>query len=584
MRLQECDYISTRAGTAAARPRRTRLSRLQQRLAALPPAALRGIRRGIEKEGLRVRPDGSLAQTPHPPALGAALTHPHITTDFSESQLELITGAHDSVEALLQELTELHQFVYRGIGDEMIWGASMPCKLPPESEIPLGQYGRSNLGRMKTVYRQGLSHRYGRRMQTISGIHYNFSLPEDAWPLLQAASGAAGSLERYRDDAYFALIRNFRRHSWLLLLLLGASPAVCGTFVSGHSHGLCGWDGGTYFAPYGTSLRMGRLGYQSDAQATLAVSFNCLASYAQTLHRALTETYPAYEAIGLRDGDRYKQLATTLLQIENEFYGTIRPKRRIRPGERPLRALGERGVEYVEVRLVDIDPFEPVGIGLAQMRLLDIFLLHCLLGDSPPDSPQEIAAMARNQRRIAERGREPQLRLHRTAELGGVAAPAGAAGQQPTPPLSADLALTDLPPADQEPAEWGARLLRECEPIAAALDRAFGGDAYHAALAGALDALRDFDSLPSTRVLLETDLNHGRSFPAFALAQSARHRQALLARPLAPEAAARYAQQAAESLRRQRELEAADDVPFETFRQRYLAQDLMSGEHFRKTC
>ena len=564
------------------------MSKLQQRLDALPPAVLRGILRGIEKEGLRVRPDGALATTPHPAALGSALTHPNITTDFSEAQLELITQAHGSVEALLQELTELHQFVCRNIGDELIWGASMPCKLPAEEDIPLGQYGRSNMGRMKTVYRQGLSNRYGRRMQTISGIHYNFSLPVEAWPRLRAVARSDVPLDRFQDAGYFALIRNFRRHSWLLLLLHGASPAVCGTFVSGHSHGLCGWETGTYFAPYGTSLRMGRLGYQSDAQAALAVSFNCIGSYARTLHRALTETYPPYEAIGLRDGDTYKQLATTLLQIENEFYGTIRPKRRIQPGERPLRALGQRGVEYVEVRLVDIDPFRPVGIGLEQMRLLDIFLLHCLLSDSPPDSPQEIAAMTRNQRRIAERGRDPRLRLHRTAELFAADSPladAAVGAAQPTAELSADLALTDLAPADLSPAEWGGRLLRECEPIAAALDRAHGesggGRAYRDALAAAMAALQDFDALPSTRVLLETDLNHGKSFPAFALAQSGRHRRQLLAQPLAAEADARYRQEALESHRAQSEREAADDVPFETFRQRYLAQDLMGGEHFR---
>jgi len=560
------------------------LSKLQRRLDALPPAALRGILRGIEKEGLRVRPDGTLASTPHPPGLGSALTHPNITTDFSESQLELITGAHRTVEGLLQELAELHQFVYRHIGDELIWGASMPCRLPAEERIPLGRYGRSNMGRLKTVYRQGLSHRYGRRMQTISGIHYNFSLPAEAWPLLREVADSRVPVERFQDAGYFALIRNFRRHSWLLLLLLGASPAVCGSFVAGHSHGLAGWDTGTYYAPYGTSLRMGRLGYQSDAQAALAVSFNCLGSYAQTLHRALTETYPAYEAIGLRDGELYKQLATTLLQIENEFYGAIRPKRRTESGERPLRALGLRGVEYVEVRLVDIDPFQPVGIDLPQMRLLDVFLLHCLLSDSPPDSPQEIAAMTRNQRRIAERGRDPQLRLHRTADLNDgaeSAAGAEAAGRQPVAPLSADLALTDLTSADQVPAEWGARILRECEPIAAALDVAHGGHAYREALAAAQVALRDFSTLPSARVLREVESRHGRSFPAFVLAQSEQHRRTLLAQPLAAEAAARYARQAAESLRRQREAEAADDMPFETFRQQYLTQDLMGGEHFR---
>ena len=174
-----------------------------------------------------------------------------------------------------------------------------------------------------------------------------------------------------------------------------------------------------------------------------------------SLHDALTRPYPAYEAVGIKNpGGEYNQLATTLLQIENEFYGTIRPKRVIRPGERPLHALRERGVEYVEVRCMDLDPFEPVGIDAQTMRFLDIFLLHCLLTDSPPDTPQEIAALERNQQRTAARGREPGLMLER----GG-----------------GEVALVD----------WGGQVLAHCEPIAAALDAAHGGTRYRDALADA---------------------------------------------------------------------------------------------------
>ncbi|HTM59490.1 MAG TPA: glutamate--cysteine ligase, partial [Burkholderiales bacterium] len=283
----------------------------------LAPERLRGIRRGIEKESLRVRPDGTLAQTLHPQALGAALTHPHITTDFSESQLELITGAHTSVERCLEELTHIHQVVYKHIGDEVLWCASMPCNLPADNLIPIGRYGTSNVGRAKTVYRLGLSHRYGRRMQAISGIHYNFSLPD------------------VTDEQYFGLIRNFRRASWLLLYLFGASPTVCASFIAGRRHELAELAPGTFYAPHATSLRMGRLGYQSDAQASLCVSYNNLEHYTASLYDALTQPYQDYERIGIRDGDDYKQLNTTLLQIENEFYSSIRPKRRIKRGERP---------------------------------------------------------------------------------------------------------------------------------------------------------------------------------------------------------------------------------------------------------
>jgi glutamate--cysteine ligase len=522
---------------------------LRQRVQALPPAVLKGLLRGIEKEGLRVNADGTLSSAPHPAGLGAALTHPRITTDFSESQLELITGVHADIDACLRELTELHRVVYGQLGDELLWCASLPCKLPPDDLIPIAQYGSSNVGRMKTVYRQGLARRYGRRMQVISGIHYNFSLPEAAWPLLQQADGGAVPALAYRDSRYFSLIRNFRRHAWLLFLLLGTSPTACGSFVSGRPHHLAAWETGTVYAPGATSLRMGRLGYQSDAQASLAVSFNDLRGYALALHRALTEPWPAYEAIGLREGDGYRQLSTALLQIENEFYGKIRPKRVIKPGERPLRALGHGGVEYVEVRCLDVDPFHPVGIDADTMRLLDIFLLHCVLSDSPPDSPREIEAISRNQLLVAEEGRDPRVRLDRAGDM-------------------------------VAPADWGGDLLGQCEPIAAALDEAHASREYGKVLAAAQRALRDPSSLPSARVLRETEQAHGKSFPDFVLAQSRRHRDDIAARPLAAEVEARYARLASESLAEQRRMEEADDVPFETYRQRYLGQELLAGAHF----
>ncbi|MBP9671221.1 MAG: glutamate--cysteine ligase, partial [Ottowia sp.] len=378
------------------------MNTLSERVVALPAERLRGIRRGIEKESLRAEPDGRLALTPHPAPLGSPLTHPHITTDFSESQPELVTGVHASVDGALTELTEIHQVVYQemaALGDEMLWVSSMPCGLPTDETIPIARYGGSNVGRAKSVYRMGLSHRYGRRMQTISGIHYNWSLP------------GVSSAE------YFALIRNFRRNAVVVLYLFGASPAVCSSFVAGRDHELQPLGERTMYLPHATSLRMGRLGYQSDAQASLAVSYNSLESYGGSLEEALTQPYPPYEAIGIQNpGGDYNQLATTLLQIENEFYGTIRPKRVIRPGERPLHALRERGVEYVEVRLMDLDPFEPIGINADTGRFLDMFLLHCLLSDSPPDSPDEIAALKNNQHLTAARGREPGLLLQRGPE------------------------------------------------------------------------------------------------------------------------------------------------------------------------
>lgn len=503
------------------------MSSLQQRIDAVSPDRLKGILRGVEKESLRALPSGGLALTPHPVGLGSALTHSQITTDFSESQVELITRAHGNVQSVLDDLTELHQFTYRVLrdaGDEMLWASSMPCGLPTDETIPLARYGSSNIGRAKSVYRMGLGHRYGRRMQTISGIHYNWSLPG------------------LSNTEYFALIRNFRRHAFLLMTLFGASPAVCSTFVEGRPHGLQSLPSGSMYMPYGTSLRMGRLGYQSDAQSSLAVSYNSLESYAASLQDALTRPYPAYEAIGIMNpGGEYNQLATTLLQIENEFYGTIRPKRVIRSGERPLHALRERGVEYVEVRLMDLDPFETVGINATTMRFLDVFLLHCVLSDSAQDTPNEIAALARNQHLTAAQGREPGLKLDRNGE---------------------SVSLVD----------WGLTIIDECLPIARSIDAALATGALHVeAVEAARRSLQHPDTLPSARVLRAMTDEHENSFVRFVRTRSVQTRDALLAMPLTPEQADRQRRMVEDSVRAQREIETSDTLPFEEFRKQYVS-------------
>ena len=413
------------------------------------------------------------------------------------------------------------------LGDEMLWASSMPCKLPPDEMIPLGYYGTSNVGRAKSVYRMGLGHRYGRRMQTISGIHYNWSLP------------GAGS------EQYFGLIRNFRRHAFLLLYLFGASPVVCGTFVQGRQHALQPLGSRAMYLPHATSLRMGRLGYQSDAQSTLAVSYNGLEGYAASLQDALTRPWPAYEAIGIQapSGD-YNQLAVTLLQIENEFYGTIRPKRVIEPGERPLHALRARGVEYVEVRLMDLNPFLPVGIDEQTMRFLDVFLLHCLLSDSPPDSPAEIEALKRNQHLVAERGREPGLKL----ACGGM-----------------EVALTD----------WAAQVLGDLPALARALDEALGGDGHQAAVQAAQQALHNPALLPSARVLAALP-GYGDSYVAFMLDRSQQIRSLMLAQPPGAALRQRFAEMAVQSRAQQHAIEVSDTLSFEQYRREYTSPARLS--------
>lgn len=372
------------------------------------------LRRGIEKEGLRVDAHGRIADTPHPHALGSKLTHPHITTDYSEALLEYITPVYCRPKDALAFLSDLHRFSYRHLDDELIWPASMPSRLDGNDSVPIADYGRSNVGTMKHIYRKGLDVRYGRIMQAIAGIHYNVSLPENFWPLLHELEGGAKekSLDGFRSARYFDLIRNFRRNSWLLLYLFGASPALDRSFLTGAPPDkLRAHARETLVSPYATSLRMSDLGYQNKVQAQLKICFNSLSNYVGTLRHAITTPWPAYQRMGVNEAGDWRQLNANILQIENEYYSDIRPKRVARHDETPTQALEARGVEYIEVRCLDLNPFLALGIDETQMRFLDTFLMWCLLSGSPWIPDEECDRLDDNRRAVVERGRDPALAL-----------------------------------------------------------------------------------------------------------------------------------------------------------------------------
>lgn len=492
------------------------------RVHALTSTTAQKMSRGIEKESLRVLNDGTLALSPHPVHLGSALTHAHITTDYSESQLELITGVHSSVESCLEQLHQIHQVCFDGLNHEKMWVSSMPCNLPTDETIPLARYGTSNVARAKSVYRMGLGHRYGRRMQTISGIHYNWSL------------------QGLTTEDYFAIIRNFRRQFFVLLYLFGASPAVSKCFVKGRQHSLEELSSDTLYLPHATSLRMGKLGYQSEAQASIAASFNNLEAYATSLEKALTQDYPDYQKIGIRNlGGEYNQLATTLLQIENEYYGSIRPKRTIRSGERPLHALRERGVEYIEVRCLDLDPFVKVGIDENTARFVDMFLMLCHLQDSPADSPEEIAELASNQHLVASRGREPGLMLSKNGQA---------------------IQLQ----------EWVQSILSDCEGIAKKLDQDATNGAYQSTLSHLQALALQPHQLPSARVLDSIQKKYQGSFNQFSLAQSQETQVYFKKQTLSEEVKAKFSAMAEQSLVDQKSIEKSDTIDFEQYRLVYI--------------
>lgn len=507
-------------------------------LDTLAPASFAGLR-GIEREALRVTPRGCLARTPHPPALGSALTHPYITTDYSEALLEFVTPAERSIGSVLDFLSDIHAFTLQNLEGELLWPASMPCILGDDDSIPIARYGSSNIGLMKHIYRRGLGHRYGRKMQTIAGVHYNFSLSDEAWRVLhQANGGERESPADFRNRLYFAMLRNFQRVAWLVPLLFGASPAVCRSFLGGRTAGFQAFDRHTYYAPYATSLRMSDIGYKNKSQSGLAISYNDLDSYVAGLVRAICTEDPEYAAIGTRVEGEWRQLSTSVLQIENEYYSFIRPKQPINSGERPTVALKKRGVRYLEIRALDNDPLEPHGVNPDALRFMDLLLLHALAQDSPPISETEREAIEHNQALVARQGRDPALRLRRNGET---------------------IALRD----------WAQSILEELAPLAEWLDR---GDPGHGeTLERQRRKLEDYALMPAAQ-MLDGMRARRESFFDYAHRLAQAHAETLRARRVPPERLRHFRESAQASLEEQRALEASDRMDFESFLAAYYAQ------------
>jgi glutamate--cysteine ligase len=511
---------------------------LKRRLALLAEDANRPLLaqgfRGIERETLRVNADGKLAMTPHPASLGSTLTNAQITTDYSESLLEFITPPEHDISTVLDDLDKIHRFAHVNLGSEMLWSQSMPCHLPDDDQIPIAWYGTSHIGMLKHVYRRGLALRYGRTMQCIAGIHYNYSLSEDLWRLLKKhESDSTETDTHFQSESYVAMIRNFHRYSWLLMYLFGASPALSTHFLRGRQHDLEAMSDDTLYLPYATSLRMSDLGYQNDAQAGIMPPYNTLRQYMKSLTNAVQRPYPPYEELGAKRNGEWWQINTNVLQIENEFYASIRPKRVIKSGERAVEALCARGVQYVEVRCMDVNPFEPLGISLQTSRFLDAFLLFCALTDSPQTNEAEWQQNVDNFSHTVKEGRKPGLMLRHNG-------------------------------ADIELKAWGMTLLDQIDAAAELLDQARGDDVHAESMQVQRQKLESPQRTPSAQVLAELRFNGG-SFERFALEHSKRHADEFKARPLSAEDTAFFQKLAQSSLDEQAKMEREQCGDFDAF-------------------
>jgi glutamate--cysteine ligase len=488
----------------------------EKRLAGVINARARGVLqgglKGVERESLRVTPTGQISKAPHPRALGSALTNEHVTTDYSEALIELVTPPFAHTWELVQYLADLHHFVYTNLpDDELLWATSMPCAIKGEASIPIAKFGSSNVGRMKTVYRQGLGHRYGRVMQAIAGVHFNYSFPDHFWPVLADVLRPRDSGQAFRSEAYFSLLRNYRRHGWIVLYLFGNSPALCPSFLQGRKvDGLEPLAPGSLYAPYATSLRMSDLGYRNKSQAGLNVSVNSLDQYVSDLTAAISTPNPEYEKIVTRSG------------------------------ERPTRALQRAGVQYVEMRSLDVSVFDPVGVNQNKLRFLEAFAAFCVLRDSHPIENSEQDELDGNHAIVAREGRRPGLLLRRAGRA---------------------VSLSD----------WAAEIIDSMRGLCELLDEGDAQRPYLTALELQEEKIHDVTRTPAARSLHEMRTNE-ESFFHFALRMSKVHQSYF--KDLLPPNSSRqeeFAAEAAASIEQQARIEAADTVSFDEYLARYFA-------------
>lgn len=520
--------------------------RVEQRLRQLGDIAERRLLTenlyGLEKECLRVTPDGTISQTQHPASLGSALTHPYITTDYSEALIEFVTPPMQQTSQLLEFLSQTQSFVYSKLDNELLWATSMPCVVAGETSIRIAKYGTSNPGMMKTVYRRGLGHRYGRVMQVIAGVHFNYSFADALWPVLQEIFADQSTQEQFRATSYFALLRNLQRFGWLIPYLFGASPAICKSFLHGQETSLKSFNASTYYEPYATSLRMGDIGYQNNKENEhgIKANYDSLKAYVDSLTYAINTPCPEYEEIGVVVNGVYEQLNANILQIENEYYSTVRPKQISEKDEKPTLALMRRGVRYVELRSLDVNAFHPLGVAEEQLYFLQILMLFCLLHDSPLISEDERKEIDRNEMLTAHQGRDPNLNLARFGK-----------------PISIK--------------EWGSELLGQMQLASELLDRVYQTECYSHTLARQQLAIKDPGYTPSARMLQEMrDNNEG--FFQFAMRMSKQHQAYFRQHHPSAAHAAMLANLTKESLQQQQQIEQADSISFADYLARYFAQ------------
>lgn len=497
---------------------------------------------GFEREALRVTEKGDIAKTPHPKAWGSALRNPYITTDFSEAQAEFVTPPYQNEQDTLKFIENTYTFATHRLKNEYLWPTNMPCRLPKDKDIPIAYYGESNEAKKKVLYRLGLSYRYSRKMQTVSGTHYNFSFSDQFWKLLHSQFGKKQDLRTFIAEGYLKLSRNFLRYGWLNTYLFGASPVIDKSYVEKKHPALSRLDSASYYGKYATSLRLSEIGYYSKGQSQLAISFNDFTNFVDDLEYAITTPNPAYKNIpGLNDN---------LLQIEAEHYSRIRPKQIPKGKERVVDALKNRGILYVEARSVDIDPYCPMGICCDQLYFLHAFLVYCFFKESPKISKDEQKEIMANQNKVALYGRKPELELTQNGKA-----------------ISLE--------------SWSSDILKEVTLVAKILDENSTAHCYENIIAQQIEKVLDVSLTPSARIL-EDMKSHRESFIQFGLRLAKKHHQYFSNKKLPEKVRKHFEEVAAKSIQEQKNQEIVDEALLEGHEDMEVSTQILIREALKR--
>lgn len=343
---------------------------------------------GFEKEGLRVNNKGELSITPHPPVFGDKLKNPYITTDFSESQVEIVTPTFTTVNKAYQCLSFLVDLVNTSIPqDQYIWNQSLPCILPDKYLIPIAEY-EGKKGEESQNYRINLARKYGTLKQMISGIHYNFSFNEETLQKLHKRYAPEESYKNFKNEVYLKLVRNYTRYKWFIIYITGASISAHKTFTK-ECLNLMHLDDGhdSFYSNQGPSYRNSHIGYKN-----------------------LEELYPRYDSIENFCEDVNNFIEEGILSEAKELYTQIR----LKPQDptRYLESLKEDGIIYVEIRSIDINPFDKCGIDKNDAEFIHIFLIYLLLKEETKFEDWQKEGLY-NEEETAEHAFNPNTRLHK---------------------------------------------------------------------------------------------------------------------------------------------------------------------------